>query len=235
MTSIDWGPLFLTLRLAATTTVVLAVVGIPLALWLASTRSRIRPIVETIVSLPLVLPPSVLGFYLLLAFTPERWLGRWLRDWFDLSLVFSFEGLVVGSALFSLPFMVHPVQSGLAALPTSLREAAYTLGKSRFETSWRVLLPNVRPSLLAGTVLAFAHTVGEFGVVLMIGGNIPGVTRVASIAIYDEVEALDHRAAHAHALVLVGLSFAVLLFVYLLRDRLGARAAALPGARSAGR
>jgi len=216
----DWQPLLLTVRLAAVTTLILSVVGIPLAAWIAHSRARIKPLIETLVSLPLVLPPSVLGFYLLLTFSPQHALGATLREQLNLSLVFSFEGLVIGSVLFSLPFMVQPVQSGLQGLPPSLAEAAYTMGKSRLYTYVKVLLPNIRPALLAGIVLSFAHTVGEFGVVLMIGGNIPGVTRVASIAIYDEVESLNYGAAHFHAAVLLLLSFTVLFAVYVLNKRL---------------
>ncbi len=216
----DWQPLLLTLQLAAVTTTVLIVIGIPLAAWIAHSHSRLKPLIETLVSLPLVLPPSVLGFYLLLLFTPQHAVGAVLRDHFNLSLVFSFPGLVIGSVLFSLPFMVQPVQSGLQSLPPSLAEAAYTLGKSRAYTTLFVLLPNIRPALLAGIVLSFAHTIGEFGVVLMIGGNIPGVTRVASIAIYDEVESLNYSAAHFHAAILLLLSFTVLFTVYTLNKRL---------------
>jgi molybdate transport system permease protein len=218
--TLDWQPLLLTLRLAGVTALLLLLIGVPLAWWLASTRSRLKPIVETLVSMPLILPPSVLGFYLLLAFSPQHFFGAFLHDHFGLSLVFSFPGLVVGSLLFSLPFMVQPVQAGFQGLPVSLAEASYTLGKSRLHTLFKVLLPNVRSSLLAGTVLSFAHTIGEFGVVLMIGGNIPGVTRVASIAIYDEVESLNYAAAHFHAAVLLILSFSILLAVYAINKRL---------------
>lgn len=213
--NVDWQPLLLTFRLAAITTVILLAAGIPLAYWIAHTRTRFKPVVETLVSMPLVLPPSVLGFYLLLAFSPQHAFGQWLEHWLHLKLVFSFAGLVVGSVLFSLPFMVHPVQAGFQNLPASLIEASRTLGKPDYVTLFRVLLPNIKPALLSGTVLSFAHTIGEFGVILMIGGNIPGVTRVASIAIYDEVESLNYPAANFHALVLFALSFAILLVVYL--------------------
>jgi molybdate transport system permease protein len=217
--SIDLQPLWLTFRLAAVTTAILLVAGMPLAYWLAHTRSRIRPVVETLVSMPLVLPPSVLGFYLLLAFSPQYAFGQWLEQWIGIRLVFSFPGLVVGSLLFSLPFMVHPLQAGFEALPRSLIEASRTLGKSDVTTLFRILLPNMKRSLLSGTVLSFAHTIGEFGVVLMIGGNIPGVTRVASIAIYDEVESLNYAAANFYAAVLFVVSFAILLMVYLSNRR----------------
>lgn len=215
--SYDWQPLFLTLRLAATTTALLLLLGIPLAYWLAYSRTRWKPLFEALLSMPLVLPPSVLGFYLLLAFNPQSMLGAWLSKMFDLHLVFSFAGLVVGSVIFSVPFMVQPVQAGLQQIPFSLIEASRSLGKSDLTTLLRVLLPNCKSALLTGIVLSFAHTIGEFGVVLMIGGNIPGVTKVASIAIYDEVEKLNYGAAHFYSLVLICLSFLVLLAVYLVR------------------
>ena len=216
----DWQPLLLTFRLAAITTLILFAIGIPLACWIAYTRSRIKPVIETLVSMPLVLPPSVLGFYLLLAFSPQNAFGQWLEQWFNVRLVFSFAGLVVGSVIFSLPFMVHPIQSGFQNLPASLIEASRTLGKSDAFTLFRVLLPNIKPALLSGAVLSFAHTVGEFGVILMIGGNIPGVTKVASIAIYDEVESLNYAAANFYALVLFAVSFAILLTVYVMNKKL---------------
>ncbi|MFZ6815787.1 molybdate ABC transporter permease subunit [Undibacterium sp. Rencai35W] len=216
----DLQPLWLTFRLALLTTFILLCAGIPLAYWLAYTRSRIKPVLETLVSMPLVLPPSVLGFYLLLAFSPQQAFGHWLEQALGLKLVFSFSGLVIGSVIFSLPFMVHPLQSGLQNLPASFREASRTLGKSDLTTLFRVLLPNCRSALLSGIVLSFAHTVGEFGVVLMIGGNIPGVTKVASIAIYDEVESLNYAAAHFYAMILFAISFAILLLVYLNNKRM---------------
>lgn len=215
----DWEPLLLTVRLAALATVLLLLIGVPLAYWVAYTRIRLKPLIETLVSMPLVLPPSVLGFYLLLAFSPQHAFGQWLEHWLHLRLVFSFAGLVLGSVIFSLPFMVQPLQSGFQNLPLSLIEASRTLGKSDFVTLFRVLLPNMKSALLAGTVLSFAHTIGEFGVVLMIGGNIPGVTRVASIAIYDEVESLHYSAANFYAAVLFAVSFAILLIVYLMNKR----------------
>jgi molybdate transport system permease protein len=212
--NLDWGPLLLTFKLAAITTLILFLLGLPLAYSLAFSRSRFKPLFEASVSMPLVLPPSVLGFYLLLAFSPQQGLGLWLAQSFDIRLVFSFAGLVIASVIFSLPFMVHPLQSGLQNIPYSLVEASRTLGKSDLHTLFRVLLPNIKSSVLAGIVMTFAHTIGEFGVVLMIGGNIPGVTKVASIAIYDEVESLNYAAAHTYALLLSLISFAVLLLVY---------------------
>lgn len=211
----DWAPIILTFKLASVTTVILFLLAIPISQWLAFTNSRLKPIVETVVSLPLVLPPTVLGFYLLLAFSPQSTLGSILNDWFGLKLIFSFPGLVVGSLIYSLPFMVHPIQSGLAGLSPSLREASRIMGKSDLTTLIKVLLPNIKPALITGVVLSFAHTVGEFGVVLMIGGNIPNQTRVASIAIYDEVEALNYATAHWYSLLLLALAFMVLLAVYM--------------------
>ena len=211
----NWEPLILTFKLALVTTGLLLVLSIPLAYWLAFSRSRVKPVVETLVSMPLVLPPTVLGFYFLVAFSPGNAFGSWLEEWLGLQLVFSFQGLVLASILYSLPFMVHPIQSGFSGLSPSLKEASYVMGKSRLTTLWKVLLPNIRPSLLTGIVLAFAHTVGEFGVVLMIGGNIPGQTKVASIAIYDEVEALNYGAANFYSAVLFIITFCILLLVYL--------------------
>ena len=217
--TLDWQPLLLTFRLAAVTTLILFCLGVPFAWWLAHTRIRLKPAVEAMVAVPLVLPPSVLGFYLLLTFSPEHWFGQWLDRVAGLRLAFSFEGLVVASVIFSFPFLVHPVQAGFQNLPASLTEAAYVLGKSRWQTFLRVLLPNIKPALLSGTVLAFAHTVGEFGVVLMIGGNLPHETRVASIAIYDEVESLNYAAAHLYAGVLFAVSFLILLLVYVVNRK----------------
>ncbi|MCB9051044.1 MAG: molybdate ABC transporter permease subunit [Lewinellaceae bacterium] len=220
MAAAFWQTLWLTFKLAAVTTGLLIFIGIPIAYLLSQSRSRIKPFLEALISMPLVLPPTVLGFYLLLAFSPEGQFGAWLEQAFGLRLVFTFAGLVVGSIFYSLPFMVQPVQSGFENLPSNLAEASFTLGKSRMQTLLRVQLPNIKPSLLTGLVLAFAHTVGEFGVILMIGGNIPGQTRVASIAIYDEVEALNYGLANQYALVLVAFAFAILALVYSINRRL---------------
>lgn len=213
---IDWSPLILTFQLALIVTAILLIISIPLAYWLNTSKARIKPVIETLVSMPLVLPPTVLGFYLLVAFSPANFLGHWLQEWFNIRLVFSFEGLVVASVIYSLPFMVHPIQSGFAKLPDSLTEASFVLGKSKRVTLIKVLLPNIRPSLLTGIVLSFAHTIGEFGVVLMIGGNIPDKTRVASIAIFDEVESLHYSVANAYSMMLFALTFLILLTVYLI-------------------
>lgn len=212
----DWRPLILTFQLAIVTTVILLVISIPLAYWLERSKSKLKPIIETLVSMPLVLPPTVLGFYFLIAFSPNNAFGNWLNDWLGIKLVFSFLGLVIASLIYSLPFMVHPIQSGLASLPDSIAEASYSMGKSKWETLLKVQLPNIKSSLLTGIVLAFAHTIGEFGVVLMIGGNIPGKTKVASIAIYDEVEALNYSVANNYSIILFLITFAILLTVYLI-------------------
>jgi molybdate transport system permease protein len=212
----DWQPLILTFKLALLTTFVLLIISVPLAYWLAYSKSHIKPVIETVVSMPLILPPTVLGFYLLLAFSPSNTFGNFLNNWLNIKLVFSFGGLVIASVLYSLPFMVHPIRSGFSNLTSSITEASYMLGKSRTTTLFKVLLPNIKPSLFTGMVLAFAHTIGEFGVVLMVGGNIPGKTKVASIAIYDEVESLNYANANKYSLILFALTFIILLIVFLI-------------------
>jgi len=216
---LDWSPLLLTFKLACITTLILLLLAIPIAYWLAYTKSSIKPVMETLVSMPLVLPPTVIGFYLLLAFSPGNAVGAWLDQWLGIRFIFSFPGLVLGSIIYSLPFMVQPIQSGFSGLSPSLKEAAYVLGKTRWTTIVRVLLPNIRPALLTGIVLSFAHTVGEFGVVLMIGGNIPGKTKVASIAVYDEVEALNYGTANTYSLILFACTFILLLLIYAINGR----------------
>lgn len=214
----DWGPIILTLKLASITTFLLIIISIPLANWLANTKTKLKPVLEALISMPLVLPPTVLGFYLLIAFSPNNAFGEWLDQWLGLRLIFSFEGLVFASIIYSLPFMVHPIQAGLSNLPKSLTEASYVLGKTKFQTLVQVLLPNIKPALLTGMILSFAHTMGEFGVVLMIGGNIPGQTKVASIAIYDEVESLNYGMANTYSMILLSLTFVILLVVYLINS-----------------
>jgi molybdate transport system permease protein len=220
---IDLEPLYLTLKLAGLTTAILYAIGLPAAWFLSQSRMRMKPLLEAVLALPLVLPPSVLGFYFLLAFSRQGWLGAAWERVFDHQLAFSFDGLVLGSVIFSLPFMVHPLQAGFNAVPRNLSEASYSLGKSKLETIAKVILPSMKSSLLTGGVLAFAHTVGEFGVVLMIGGSIEGKTKVASIAIYDLVESLDYNSAHIYAAILFAFSFTILLTVYLVNKRLDIR------------
>ena len=211
---IETAPIFLTLELAFLTTIILFFLAIPVANWLSHKKNILKTIAEVVVSLPLVLPPTVIGFYLLLAFSPANSFGKFLEHYFDIRLAFSFGGLLIGSVIYSLPFMVHPILSGLNSLPSSLEEASYSLGKTKMQTLFKVLLPNIKPSLLTGIVLTFAHTIGEFGVVLMIGGNIPGKTNVASIAVYDEVEALNYHNANVYAAVLVAISVTILFLLY---------------------
>ena len=210
----DLSPIILTLKLAAITTVLLLLIGLPVAWWLSKSRSIFKLIIEAIITMPLVLPPSVLGFYLLLAFSPQHGIGKWLRDVFDVQLVFSFPGLILASVIYSLPFMIGPIKSALQQLPPSLAQASYTLGKSERQTFIHILLPNIRASVLTAATLTFAHTLGEFGVVLMIGGNIPGVTRVASIAVYDAVENQDYSSANAYSLLLFSITFITVISVF---------------------
>lgn len=206
--------LLLTLKLAVSTTVILILIGLPFAWWLAYTNIRIKPLVEALVSMPMVLPPSVIGYYMLVIYSPRNWFGDWLSRIFDVRLAFSFEGVLIASVIFSLPFMVQPLHNGLRSLPDSLREASFTLGKSKMLTFFRVLLPNIKPSIITAIALTFAHTIGEFGIVLMVGGNMQGETRVASIAIYDEVQSLNFEAANRYALILFLISLTLLTIIY---------------------
>jgi len=210
----DLTPIWLTLKLAGITTLLLLIIGLPFAWWLSRGRSFFKIMIEAIITMPLVLPPSVLGFYLLLAFSPQHGVGKWLQEVFNVQFVFSFQGLVLASVIYSVPFMVGPVKSALQQLPPALAEASYTLGKTEWQTFRYVLLPNIKPSLLTATVLTFAHTLGEFGVVLMIGGNIPGITRVASIAVYDSVERQDYAMANNYSLVLFSITFVLVIAVF---------------------
>ncbi|MEM9830137.1 MAG: molybdate ABC transporter permease subunit [Bacteroidota bacterium] len=219
MTDIEWSPFWLSFKLASITTVSLFLISTPLIYSIYFHSKSIRTVLKAIISLPLVLPPTVLGYYLLLLLRPEGWVGQLSQQWFDTRLVFSFSGLVIGSIIFSLPFMVNPILSALENLPDNYREAAYTLGKSRWNTLIYVLLPNVKSSLWVGGVMTFAHTIGEFGVILMIGGSIPDETRVASIAIYNEVEMLHYANANIYAAILLLFSFIVLILVYLYQNQ----------------
>lgn len=211
------APLWLTLELATITTLVLLVIGTPLAWWLAHSRSVFKAPAEAITALPLVLPPTVLGFYLLILLGPNGWLGGWWLDLTGNTLSFSFTGLVIASCIYSLPFVVQPLQTSFESLDNTLVESAHILGASTLDTFWNVVLPLSSRGFLTAIVLGFAHTVGEFGVVLMVGGNIPGETQVISIAIYDHVEAMDYAVAHELSLILLAFSFTVLLLVYGLR------------------
>jgi molybdate transport system permease protein len=214
-----WQALWLTLKLSAITTVVLGGVGIPLAHWLNTTRWRLAPAIETLVALPIVLPPTVIGFYLLVAFSPQHPPGSWWRDVAGFPLAFSFTGLVIASVIYSLPFAVQPFQAALRTVPRELLDAGTALGARPWRVFVRLHAPLAWRGIAAGLTLGFAHTLGEFGVVLMIGGSIPGVTKVASIALYDEVQALAYPTAHAFAATLLVISFALLLAVTLLQRR----------------
>ena len=210
----DWQAFWLTIRLAVSVAAILVVIGMPVAYWLAYSRWRSKFLVEAMVGLPIVLPPTVLGFYVLMALGPHSPLGRWWQGVTGHTLAFTFTGLVIGSIVYSLPFAVQPFATSFSAVDRRLLAASATLGASSWRTFLRVILPQSVPGVIAGIALSFAHTMGEFGVVLMVGGNIPGVTRTVSIDIYDQVEALNYRAANQTALVLLGIAFAVLCAVY---------------------
>jgi len=217
---LDWSAIALSLRLATATTLILAVIGLPLAAWLALSHRRGRWVVDALVALPLVLPPTVLGFYVLVALGPRSPIGRVYEGVVGSPLVFSFEGLLVASVLYSLPFAVQPFAAAFAAVDRSLIETAWCLGASKTRTFFRVIVPLARPGIVAGAVLSFAHTVGEFGVVLMIGGSIPGKTRTASVAIYDEVETFNYHNANVYAGIMLVLSFVVLFTLYMVNRKI---------------
>jgi len=211
----DFSPLLLTAKLATLTTVILLLVGTPVAWWLANTKTRSKPVIEALVALPIVLPPTVLGFYLLILLGPQGWLGSWWIEMTGQTLTFSFSGLVIASVIYSLPFVVQPIQNAFESVGKDMMEAAYTLGAKPLDAFFTVALPLAKRGFLTGGVLGFAHTLGEFGVVLMVGGNIPGETRVVSIAIYDHVEMLEYGQAHIMAGVLLGFAFMSILLMYI--------------------
>lgn len=210
----DWTAIALSVRLAAIVALILLVIGLPIAYWLTFSRWRGRFLVEAVVALPLVLPPTVLGLYVLLAIGSQSPIGRAWTAWTGHGLAFTFEALVLASILYSLPFAVQPIASAFALVDTSLLEASATLGASRWRTFFRIIVPLSIDGIVTGVVLSFAHTLGEFGVVLMVGGNLPGVTRTVSIAIYDQVQSFQYAAANQTALLLLFFSFAVLAVVY---------------------
>jgi len=206
--------MLLTGKLAVWTTSLLLIIGFPLAYLLAYKRFFLKSLLEALINMPMVLPPTVLGFYMLVAYSPENAFGGFLEQYFDVRLAFSFGGVLLASIIFSLPFMVQPLQNGLTSIPESLREASATLGKSPFTTFFRVLVPNMIPSIITAVAMTFAHCIGEFGVVIMVGGNMPGETRVASIAIYDEVQAMNYGTANKYSLVLFLISLILLTIIY---------------------
>ena len=217
----DWPAIAVSLRLATFTTLILLALGLPLAGWLALSDKRGRWIVDALVALPLVLPPTVLGFYVLVALGPRSPIGRAYESITGNPVVFSFQGLLVASVLYSLPFAVQPFAAAFAAVDRNLIETAWCLGASRLRTFARIIVPLARPGIVAGAVLTFAHTVGEFGVVLMVGGNLPGSTRTVSISIYDDVQAFNYARAGRTAALLLAFSFAVLAVTYRLQRRAG--------------
>lgn len=211
------GPLWISLKLALITTIILLLIGLPLAWWLRDSRSPLRLPVDMLSTLPIVLPPTVLGFYLLVLMSPAHAPGSWLRDVFGLELIFSFPGLVIGSVIFSLPFMVQALKTGMELLDHRMLDAARTLGKGRWSIFRNVVLPNIRPAILTGCVLSFAHTLGEFGVVMMLGGNVSGETRTASVAIFEAWERMDYKSATVYALSLLGMALILLSALHIWR------------------
>jgi len=213
--NLDFEPFYLSFKLAAVTTFILFLIAVPMAWWLSQTKSRAKPFLEAISSLPIVLPPSVIGFYILFTLSYNSPIGAFFEETFGIKLVFNFTGLVIASCFYSFPFMVQPLQGGFETLNKNMLEASYIAGKSKLQTLLLVALPNIKPALLTALIVTFAHTVGEFGVVLMVGGSIPGETKVASVAIYEFVEILDYSQAHIYSAIMLVMSFLVLLGVYL--------------------
>jgi len=215
----DWQAFLVTIRLAVLVAAILVLIGLPIAYWITYSRWRWKFLAEAVIALPIVLPPTVLGFYVLVALGPHSPIGRWWEALTDHTLAFTFQGLVIGSLLYSLPFAVQPFAASFAAVDPKLIAASATLGASKLRTFFRVILPLSASGLVTGVALSFAHTMGEFGVVLMVGGNIPGVTRTVSIDIYDQVQASNYASANQTALVLLTISFVVLSAVYALNRR----------------
>lgn len=209
----------LTFKIATITTLILLPIGVFMGYFLAFCKRAYMLVVEVLVWMPLVLPPSVLGFYLLITFSPQNFIGKWLLENFNIKLVFSFEGLVLASVIFSIPFMVNPIKDGFANLPKSLSEASYTLGAGKTKTLFMILLPNIKSNLLLGAITSFVHTIGEFGVVMMIGGNIRGETKVASIAIYEEVDTINMGLAHKYSFSLFLVTFILLMVIFFINKR----------------
>lgn len=213
--NMPFTPFLISFKLAGITTAILLFVSTLLAWSLSQSRSRFKPILEAITALPIVLPPSVIGFYILIVLSHNSPLGAFMKDVFGIKMVFNFTGLVIASCIYSLPFMVQPLQSGFEALPKNMIEASYMAGKSKLRTLFCVALPNIKPSMMTAVVITFAHTVGEFGVVLMVGGSVPNQTKTASVAIYEMVEIMNYQGAHIYSGIMVLISFCVLLLVYM--------------------
>jgi molybdate transport system permease protein len=221
--TMHFEPFLLSFKLAGFTTVILFIISVPLAWYLSQTRSKMKPFLEAMTALPIVLPPSVLGFYILVALSQNSPLGSFFEEVFGVKLVFNFTGLVIASCFYSLPFMVQPLQGGFESINKNMLEASYIAGKSKMRTLLKVALPNIKPALLTALIVTFAHTVGEFGVVLMVGGSIPGETKVASVAIYEMVETMDYGMAHIYSAIMVIISFLVLLSVYTFNRKYSSR------------
>jgi molybdate transport system permease protein len=219
MDTLDFTPFVLSFKLAFITTIILFIVSLPLAWYLSQTKSKIKPIIEAITALPIVLPPSVLGFYILYTLSYNSFIGSFFDKYFGIELVFNFTGLVIASCFYSLPFMVQPLQNGFESLNKNMLEASYLAGKTKFQTIIKVALPNIKPALITSIIITFAHTIGEFGVVLMVGGSIERETKVASIAIYEMVEIMNYSGANIYSGIMVLLSFTVLLSVYIFNKR----------------
>ncbi len=217
--ALEFAPFLLSFKLAGITTIILFLISLPLAWYLSQTKSKIKPFLEAITALPIVLPPSVIGFYILVALSINSPIGAFFDEYFGISLVFNFTGLVIASCFYSLPFMVQPLQSGFESLDKNMLEASYISGKSKLQTIFKIALPNIKPALLTALIVTFAHTVGEFGVVLMIGGSIPNETKVASVAIYEMVEIMDYASAHIYSALMLFMSFTVLLLVYIFNQK----------------
>ncbi len=217
--NIDWTPFVLSFKLAFITSTILFIISVPFAWYLSQTKFKFKPLLEALTAMPIVLPPSVLGFYILWGLSYNSPIGAFFQEHFNMKLVFNFNGLVIASCLYSFPFMVQPLQNGFESLNKSMIEASYIAGKSKLVTLLKVALPNIKPSIMTAIVITFAHTVGEFGVVLMVGGSIPDKTEVASVAIYDLVENMNYEKAHIYSAVMVLLSFIVLVSVYIFNHK----------------
>lgn len=219
LAALDFEPFVLSFKLASITTAILFFIALPLAWYLAQSRSKFKPFFEALTALPIVLPPSVLGFYMLMSLSKDSLLGTFFRETFGVSLVFNFTGLVIGSCFYSLPFMVQPLQNGFEKLDKGMLEASYVAGKGKLKTLFSIALPNIKPSLVTALIITFAHTVGEFGVVYMIGGSKSGETKVASVAIYNMTETMHYTSAHIYSAIMVLISFLVLLGVYIFNGK----------------
>ena len=217
--TIEFSPFIISFKLAAITTLILFFISLPLAWYLSQTKSKFKPILEAITALPIVLPPSVLGFYILWFLSYNSPIGAFFEEYFGIKLVFNFTGLVIASCFYSLPFMIQPLQSGFESLNKNMLEASYICGKNKTQTLFKIALPNIKPALMTAIIVTFAHTVGEFGVVLMVGGSIPDQPKVASVAIYEFVEIMDYTNAHIYSVIMVILSFLTLLGVYIFNGK----------------